>query len=352
MSKKCTPLWREAHVEVKMHIAQHARTTWEVEMSKKCTPLWREARFEVKSVKNWRVRSTFGRSDAVLRGRRQGFRMLSKWIKRWGALLPFQQQTLHYRTLNSTTLHYNYTTLRYNNCITLHYATQTTTITTTTLHYTTLCYTTLHSTSLHFTTLNYTTLHYSFNNNYTTLHHTNVLHFTTRHSITLHYTTLPKQQLQLHYCTLHYTNYITLHSLHHHKCNCNATTPQLQLHYTTTTAALHHTSGWGDRPGDHCNHCNHSKNTTPTTFQSISGFALPSMHHNNSPLLACPIFKTSATALCGTTGIYTVMCASYKAISQYRGDPIWYMGGFSSPIIPKKSSRRHGAVCGVAQSCV
>ena len=178
------------------------------------------------------------------------------------------------------------------------------------------------------------------------------MYYTSLHDTQLHYTTLPKQQLQLHYCTLHYTNYITLHSLHHHKCNCNATTPQLQLHYTTTTAALHHTSGWGDRPGDHCNHCNHSKNTTPTTFQSISGFALPSMHHNNSPLLACPIFKTSATALCGTTGIYTVMCASYKAISQYRGDPIWYMGGFSSPIIPKKSSRRHGAVCGVAQSCV
>ena len=32
----------------------------EVEMSKKCTPLWREAHFEVKSVKNWRSRTTFG----------------------------------------------------------------------------------------------------------------------------------------------------------------------------------------------------------------------------------------------------------------------------------------------------
>ena len=32
----------------------------EVEMSKKCTPLWREAHFKVKSVKNWRSRSTFG----------------------------------------------------------------------------------------------------------------------------------------------------------------------------------------------------------------------------------------------------------------------------------------------------
>ena len=35
----------------------------EVAMSKKCTPLWREAHFEVKSVKNWRSRTTFGSWD-------------------------------------------------------------------------------------------------------------------------------------------------------------------------------------------------------------------------------------------------------------------------------------------------
>ena len=35
----------------------------EVEMLKKCTPLWREAHFQVKSVKNWRSRTTFGGSD-------------------------------------------------------------------------------------------------------------------------------------------------------------------------------------------------------------------------------------------------------------------------------------------------
>ena len=117
--KKCTPLWREAHFQVKMDKALEERTTfgsWDVEkvhavvarstfwsqnvqntpwsdhfwklrcrksarrcgakhilkskctkhhvrttfggsdvekVSKKCTPLWREAHFEVKSVKNW-----------------------------------------------------------------------------------------------------------------------------------------------------------------------------------------------------------------------------------------------------------------------------------------------------------
>ena len=78
----------------------------------------------------------------------------------------------------------------------------------------------------------------------------------------IHYTT-PQQQLQLQ---LHY--------------NDNSTTLQLelQLHYNTlhpavvgevTTASIASTP----------------KSTTPTTFLSISGFALPSMHHNNSPLL-------------------------------------------------------------------
>ena len=34
-----------------------------VEMSKKCTPLWREAHFEVKMLKTPGVRTTFGGSD-------------------------------------------------------------------------------------------------------------------------------------------------------------------------------------------------------------------------------------------------------------------------------------------------
>ena len=114
MSKKCTPLWREAHFEVKMYKTHQVRTTFgscdvekvhavvarstfpsenvqntsvsddfwklrcrksarrcgakhiskskctkhymfapllEVQMSKKCTPLWREAHLEVKMLK-------------------------------------------------------------------------------------------------------------------------------------------------------------------------------------------------------------------------------------------------------------------------------------------------------------
>ena len=52
MSKKCTPLWREAHLEVKSEKTDGFGALFEVVMSKKCTPSWREALLEVKSFKN------------------------------------------------------------------------------------------------------------------------------------------------------------------------------------------------------------------------------------------------------------------------------------------------------------
>ena len=67
MSKKCTPLWREAHFQVKSVKNWRSRTTFggsDVEkVSKKCSPLWREAHFKVKSVKNCGVLSLFWRED-------------------------------------------------------------------------------------------------------------------------------------------------------------------------------------------------------------------------------------------------------------------------------------------------
>ena len=59
-------------------------------MSKKCTPLWREAHFKVKSAKKWGIRSTFGRSDAVLRGRQKDFAPCQKWAKREGFYSSFK----------------------------------------------------------------------------------------------------------------------------------------------------------------------------------------------------------------------------------------------------------------------
>ena len=56
----------------------------EVEMSKKCTPLWREAHFEVKMLKTLGLRTTFGGSDVVSHGRRKGLCTLSRVSKTWG----------------------------------------------------------------------------------------------------------------------------------------------------------------------------------------------------------------------------------------------------------------------------
>ena len=136
----------------------------EVQMSKKCTPLWREAHFEVKMYKTLGVRTTFGGSDAAS---------------------PLHFTTLHYVTLHHTPLYY--TTLHYT---TLHNTTTTTTqldytplhsttLIFTTLHYTTLRSTTLHYIKLHYTPLHYITLHYApqhYNYNYTTTLHYAPLH--------------------------------------------------------------------------------------------------------------------------------------------------------------------------------
>ena len=61
--KNCTPLWREAHFQVKMYKTPQRRTLLEVELSKKCTPLWREAHFQVKMYKSQHGRTTFGSWD-------------------------------------------------------------------------------------------------------------------------------------------------------------------------------------------------------------------------------------------------------------------------------------------------
>ena len=292
MSKKCTPLWREAHFQVKMYKTHHVRTCtdhfWklrcrksarrcgakhiskskrtkhtilgpllEVEMSKKCTLLWHEAHFQVKMYKTHHVRTTFGDSDVVSRGRRKGLWTLSKVSKMWGFLQHFQlQPPLHHTTLQYITLHYNYsytftifyyTTLHYTtlHSITLNYSQlhdttrHYTPLHYITLHYITLHYTTLHHTTLPYTTLHYTTLHYTI---YTSLHYTTTttaqLHnYTPLHSTTVHYTKL--HYTTLHYATLHYTtlHYTTLHYLPLHFTTLHYTT----LNYTTTTTTLHYT---------------------------------------------------------------------------------------------------------------
>ena len=81
--KNCTPLWREAHFEGKIHKTLQCSVgpLLEVEMSKKCTPLWREAHFDVKMYKAHRARTTFGSCD-MLRCRKSVRRCGAKHISK------------------------------------------------------------------------------------------------------------------------------------------------------------------------------------------------------------------------------------------------------------------------------
>ena len=174
MSKKCTPLWREAHFQVKMYKTPQRRTTFgscDVEKvhavvarstfrsqnvqntpfsdhfwksrcpKKKCTPLWREAHFEVKMYKTHHSRTTFGSCDvekvhAVVA--RSTFR--SENVQNTRGSDHFWRLRCCFASLRFTTLHY-------------------TTLHSTTLHDTTLHSTTTTTTQLHSTTLHYTPLH-------------------------------------------------------------------------------------------------------------------------------------------------------------------------------------------------
>ena len=104
---------------------------WEM---KNCTPLWREAHFEVKRYKTPGSRTTFGSCDvekvhAVVA--RSTFR--SQNVKNTRGSDHFWRFRCRFASLHYTTSHY--TTLHY---ITLHYITLHNTTTTTTLHYTPL----------------------------------------------------------------------------------------------------------------------------------------------------------------------------------------------------------------------
>ena len=110
----------------------------EVEMSKKCTPLWREAHFQVKMYKTPHVRATFGGSDVekvhavVARSALQSQNVQTTACSRHFWRFKCRFASLHYTTLHYTPLHYT----------PLHY---------TTLHNSTTTTTQLHSTTLHYT---------------------------------------------------------------------------------------------------------------------------------------------------------------------------------------------------------
>ena len=251
MSKKCTPLWREAHFQVKMYKTHQVRTTfgsWDVE---KVHAVVARSTFRSQNVQNTKCSHHFWQLRCWKSARRCGAKHISrsKCTKhhmfaslRFTKLhcITLHYTLLHYAPLHYTTLHNTTTTTTQLHSTTLHYTKlHYTTLHYTTLHYTTLHYTTLHYLPLHFTTLHYTPLHYNYN--YTTTLHYNTLHYTPLHSITLHYITLhytPLHYITLHYLPLHFTtlHYTTLHYT-------TTTTTTTQLHSTTRNyTTLHYTT--------------------------------------------------------------------------------------------------------------
>ena len=149
MSKECTPLWREAHFQVKMYKTHQLRTTfgsWDVE---KVHAVVARSTFRSQNVQNTTCLRHFWRFRCRFAWQAQGdCGPCQKWAKREGFVA--------FSTTTTTTLHYtpiHYTTLQLQlhlHYILLHY---------TPLHYTALNYTQLHYTTLHSTTLRYTPLH-------------------------------------------------------------------------------------------------------------------------------------------------------------------------------------------------
>ena len=301
--KSCTPLWREAHVQVKMYKIHQVRTTCGSCNVEKVHAFVARSKFPSQRCKKLTVSDHFWKLRCGKSARHCSAKHISKSTcakhSTLGPLLEVEMSknsvrrcrtkttttlhhiTLHFTTLHHTTLHHiplHYTALHNTplHSITLHsvslhyialpYATlHFATLYSTTLHLTTH-YATLHSTTIHYSALRYTTLHYA-TLDYTTLHYTTpyyttlnyiTLRYATLNCITLHYTT-PSTLSTLHYAMLHYSpvrytplHYTTLHSttlrytLLHYTPLHYATLHYTQLLYTTvhstTLTTLHYTT--------------------------------------------------------------------------------------------------------------
>ena len=266
--KICTPLWREAHFEVKMYKTPQPRTTfggWDVE---KVHAVVARSTFRSQNVQNTSASDHFWKLRCRKSARRCGAKHISKSkctkhiktpqrrttfgscdVEKVHAVVarstfPSQnvQNTLfsdhfwklrcrksarrcgakHISKSKCSKTHYFRTTFGGSDVASLRF---------TTIHYSTLHYTPQHyrynyTTTLHYTKLDYTTVHY------TTLHCT-TFHYTSLHYTSLHSTTL-QLQLQLHnYTPLHWsTHYITLHHTPLHYIALHYTPQHYNYNYT------------------------------------------------------------------------------------------------------------------------
>ena len=116
MSKKCTPLWREAHFQVKMYKTHHARTTFGSCDVEKVHAVLARSTFPSQNVQNTTCSRHFGGSDvekvhavvARSRFRSENAQNTPCSDHFWRFRCRFaslQYTTLHYTSLRYTTLH-------------------------------------------------------------------------------------------------------------------------------------------------------------------------------------------------------------------------------------------------------
>ena len=360
MSKKCTPLWRGAHFQVKMYRTHHVRTTfgsWDVEKvhavvarstfpSQNVQSTWVSDHFwklrcrksarrcgaehiskskctkhfgfgpllEVEMSKKVHAvvaRGTFAsekaedtsRSDHFwkLRCRKSARSCGAKHISKWNV------QTLGVRTtVGGSDVEKVHAVVARSTFRSEHV--QSTIVRKCSDHFwkfrcrfALLHYTTLHDTTRHYTPIHYTTLHY------TTLHSTTLqlqlqLHnYTPLHSTTLHYT-------KLHYTTLHYT---TLHSTTLHYTTLHYTTfHYTSLHYTSLhSTPLHYNYNYNYTPRHSTTlHSTTLHETTlhSTTLHYITLHYLP-LHFTTLHYTTLHYTTTTTTQLHSTTLHYTTL---------------------------------------------
>ena len=303
MSKKCTPLWREAHFEVNMYKAHQLRTTfgsWDVE---KVHAVVARSTFPSQNVQTtprsdhfWKLRCRksarrcgakhipkskctkhticsdhFWKLRCRKSARRCGAKQISKskcykTPQAFGPLLEVEMcekvagaqlwREAHFEVKMFKANHEGSVPLLEVQTIALRVAgTRDCAMSPTGEHYNVTGFVAFSTT----TTFHYTPiqLHYTTTTTTTTLNYT-TLRYTTLRSTTLHYTQLHSHYTTLHYTTLHYTplhynyNYTTLHfhyttlhntTLHYTDTPLHCTTLHYTaLHYTTTTTTLHYTT--------------------------------------------------------------------------------------------------------------
>ena len=148
MSKKCTPLWREAHFEVKMYKTHQVQTTFGSCDVEKVHAVVARSTFRSQNVQSTPAPDHFWKLRCRKSARRCGAKNISKSKctkhTMFGPLLEVRMSKKCTPLWREGHFELHYTTGHY-----------------TTLHSSTLHYTTLRSSTLHYTKLHYTTLHYT-----------------------------------------------------------------------------------------------------------------------------------------------------------------------------------------------